>query len=80
MAIPIFFRTFASTKRNKIMRRIKRKAKIYSVDWLRNGLCYRTTMGCTWEDVLECKRTAKLLGETIKYEHYNTTTVATYTL
>jgi hypothetical protein len=29
-------------------------------------------MGCTWEDVKECKRTAKLLGETIKYEHYDT--------
>ena len=62
------------------MIRIKRKAKIYSVDWIRNGFCYRTTMGCTWQDVLECKRTAKLLGETIKYEHYNTTTIATYTL
>lgn len=54
------------------MRTIKRKTKIYSVDWIRNGFCYRTTMGCTWENVLECKRTAKLLGETIEYEHYDT--------
>ena len=48
------------------------KTKIYSVDWIRNGFCYRTTMGCTWEDVKECKRQAKLMGETIKYEHYDT--------
>lgn len=48
------------------------RTKIYSVDWVRNGFCYRTTMGCTWEDVKQCKRTAKLLGETIKYEHYYT--------
>lgn len=54
------------------MRTIKRKTKIYSVDWIRNGFCYRTTMGCTWENVLECKRTAKLLGEKIEYEHYDT--------
>ena len=59
---------------------IKRKAKIYSVYWIRNGSCYRTTMGCTWEDVKKCRRSAKLLGEAIKYKHYNTTTVATYTL
>ena len=48
------------------------KTKIYSVDWIHNGFCYRTTMGCTWEDVKQCKSTAKLLGETIKYEHYDT--------
>jgi hypothetical protein len=29
-------------------------------------------MGCTWEDVKDCKRTAKLLGEKIEYEHYDT--------
>ena len=55
-------------------RKIVRKTKIYSVDWIRNGFCYRTTMGCTWEDVKDCKRTAKLLGETIEYEHYDTRT------
>ena len=54
------------------MRTIKRKTKIYSVDWIRNGFCYRTTMGCTWENVKDCRKTAKLLGETIKYEHYDT--------
>ena len=53
-------------------RKIKKKTKIYSVDWIRNGFCYRTTMGCKWEDVLDCKRTAKLLGEKIEYEHYDT--------
>ena len=48
------------------MKTIKRK--IYSVDWYYNGFCYRTTTGCTWEHVLEFKRTAKLLGEKIKYQ------------
>lgn len=61
------------------MRTIKRKTKIYSVDWIRNGFCYRTTIGCTWEDIKNYRRTAKLLGETIKYEHYNTK-VDTYIL
>ena len=61
------------------MRTIKHKTKIYSVDWIRDGFCYRTTMGCTWEDVKDCKRTAKLLGETIEYEHY-ATKIDTYTL
>ncbi len=59
-------------------RKIVRKTKIYSVDWLRNGFCYRTTMGCTWEDVKNCKRTAKLLGEKIEYEHYDTRTDVYY--
>ena len=54
------------------MRTIKRKTKIYSVDWYHGDHCYRTTMGSTWENVKDCKRTAKLLGETIKYEHYDT--------
>lgn len=58
---------------------IKHKIKIYSVDWIRNGFCYRTTTRCKWEDVLECKRTAKLLGEKIKYQHYDTIEL-TYTL
>lgn len=49
--------------KTKIIRR-----KIYSVDWYCNGFCYRTTTGCTWEQVQDCKRTARLLGEKIKYE------------
>lgn len=44
------------------------KVKYYTVDWYRNGFCYRTTRGCDGEAVKNCKRTAKLLGETIKYE------------
>jgi hypothetical protein len=59
-------------KMHTSMRKKVIKTKIYSVDWIRNGFCYRTTMGCTWEDVKNCRRTAKLLGETIKYEHYDT--------
>lgn len=61
------------------MRIIKRKTKIYSVNWYRGSHCYRTTMGCTWEDIKNYRRTAKLLGETIKYEHYDTK-IDTYTL
>lgn len=55
-------------------KKIVRKTKIYSVDWIRNGFCYRTTTECTWQDVLDCKRTAKLLGEKIEYEYYRTRT------
>ena len=53
-------------------KKIVRKTKIYSVDWYHGDHCYCTTMGCTWEDVKNCRRTAKLMGETIKYEHYDT--------
>jgi len=44
------------------------KVKYYTVHWYRNGFCYRTTRGCEMDDVKNCKHTAKLLGETIKYE------------
>ena len=44
------------------------KAKYNTVHWYRNGFCYRTTLGCNTDDVKNCKHTAKLLGETIKYE------------
>lgn len=50
-------------KRNRTL-----KVKYYTVDWYRNGFCYRTTLGCDMEAVKDCKRIAKLLGETIKYE------------
>lgn len=55
-------------------RRIVKKTNIYSVDWIHNGFCYRTTMGCTWEDVLNCKKTARLLGEKIEYKKYDVRT------
>lgn len=44
------------------------KVRIYKVNWYSNGFCYRTTRGCDMDAVKNCKRTAKLLGETIKYE------------
>ncbi len=45
------------------------RQKIYAVDWYySNGYCYRTTTGCTWEDVKRLRRVAKAIGETIKYE------------
>ena len=54
-------------------KKLIKKVKYYSVDWYNSsGFCYRTTTNCTWNDVLECKRTAKMLGEKIKYEHTHT--------
>ena len=44
-----------------------RKANTYWVDWYRDNWCYRSTHGVTWEQVKEMKKTAKMLGETIKY-------------
>lgn len=54
------------------MKKLVRKYKVYTVDWYRNGFCYRTTTDCDWEAVKDCRRAAKLMGETIKYEfdHY----------
>lgn len=49
-------------------KKIVKHTKIYNVNWIRNGVCYRTTMGCDWEAVKDCKSTAKLLGEKIEYE------------
>ena len=40
----------------------------YTIHWYRNGFCYRTTTDCPKDYVEACKRTAKVLGETIKTE------------
>ena len=58
---------------------IKKKRKIYDVNWYCNGFCYRTTRGCDWETVKECRRIARLLGEKIEYE-LDHIEVDTYTL
>lgn len=52
------------------MKTIKRK--LYSVDWYYNGFCYRTTTGCTWEDVKTLRKIAKATRDTVK--HYQTGT------
>ena len=64
----------------KKQRKITKRTKIYNVDWIRNGFCYRTTMGCDWEAVKDCKRAAKLMGEKIEYEfdHYKEDTYVLY--
>lgn len=54
------------------MRKLIRKEKRYDINWLCNGFCYRTTLDCPWNAVLEAKRTAKLLGEKIEYTHSDT--------
>lgn len=46
-----------------------REKQLYWVDCLlSNGMCYRSVSSCTWEEVKELRKLAKLLGETIKYE------------
>ena len=48
--------------------RVKRR-NIYWVDcYTSGGWNYASHSNCTWQDVLDLKRVAKLLGETIKYE------------
>ena len=52
-------------------RTIKRKVTLYWVDCYTNGgMCYSSHYDCTWQDVLTFKKTAKMLGETIKYEKF----------
>lgn len=48
-----------------------RKKKYYTVDWYRNGFCYRTTVNVPYENLKDCRRTAKLLGEKIEIEKQN---------
>ncbi len=48
---------------------MKSMKKTYLVRWfLDNGFEYKATSGCHWEDVLKCRKLARALGETIKYE------------
>lgn len=42
--------------------------KRYYVNCIRNGFCYASHSNCTWDDVKNYKKIAKLLGETITYE------------
>ena len=49
------------------------KEKRYDIDWyLSNGFCYRTTRNLTWKEVLNCRKIAKSLGETIKHSYSHT--------
>lgn len=51
---------------------MKKVVNLYWVDWYKDGFCYRSTSNCKWEDVLKCKKVAKMLGEKITYEKYDT--------
>ena len=44
-----------------------KKENTYWVDWYRDGFCYRSSHGVSFEQVKEMKQLAKYLGETIKY-------------
>ena len=50
------------------MARRKITYNLYYIHFYRNGFCYRTTHSAKWEDVLNEKKLAKLLGDTIKHE------------
>lgn len=40
---------------------------VYDIDWiLSNGFCYRSTLNLTKGQLNDARRTAKVLGETIK--------------
>lgn len=52
----------------------KKTVKIYAVDWYYEGYNYRTTTGCTWEDVQDLRRQAKAIGETVKWKVIGTKT------
>jgi hypothetical protein len=47
---------------------VKKKENLYWVDMYSDGYCYRSVHSCTWEEVKQIRKTAKMLGETIKYE------------
>lgn len=40
----------------------------YTINWYRDGFCYRTTRDCPKDYVDSCKVTARLLGEKVKVE------------
>lgn len=44
---------------------------IYFVDFLANGICYRTVSNCSWKEVQELKAQAKRLGEEVRIEKYD---------
>lgn len=46
--------------------------KRYYVNCYRNGFCYASHSDCDWEAVKKFKAIAKMLGETITYEHTHT--------
>ena len=60
------------------MRKRYKNIKRYDVDWIRNGFCYRTTTNCTFEQVKEMRKTAKLLGEKIEYTYSHTEKIEYY--
>ena len=48
------------------MPRKSQKPATYTVDWLRNGFCYRTTVGVPKDALADYRKTARLLGEKLK--------------
>lgn len=48
------------------------KKKTYWVDiYTSGGWCYRSVHGVDWKGVLELRKQARLLGESIKYEAFD---------
>ena len=43
-----------------------KKPVTYQVDWIRNGWCYRTTVGVPKDALKDYRATAKALGEKLE--------------
>lgn len=52
--------------------------KKYDIHWYCGTHCYRTTSNCTFEQVQESRKIAKVIGDTIKYEYSHTEKIEYY--
>lgn len=50
------------------MAKKEKKPVTYTVDWLTNGFCYRTTVGVPKDELKNYRATAKLIGDTLRIE------------
>lgn len=55
----------------KLIRKFKTE-KRYTVHFICNGFCYKSTGNCPWSYVKECRARAKESGETIEVEYERT--------
>jgi hypothetical protein len=53
---------------------IIRKEKRYTIHYISNGFCYRSRCNCPYSYVVEQRRLAKMMGETIEVEYECTIT------
>ena len=60
----IILSLYLKTINNKTMS----KETLYWVDWYRDGYCYRSSHSVSKEELKECRRMAKMLGEKLVIE------------